>query len=135
MRLAVLCATTLTLALSGCASIVSKSNWPVQVTSSPENAEVEIRNKSGEVVHKGRAPFTVTLKSGAGYFSGENYSLIGHAPGHAEGNASLNTEMNGWFIGNIVFGGLIGFLIVDPLTGAMWRLPEKVHVALPAVQS
>ena len=27
--------------------------------------------------------------------------------------------MNGWYIGNILFGGLIGFLIVDPLTGAM----------------
>ena len=33
--------------------------------------------------------------------------------------------LNGWYIGNVVFGGLIGLLIVDPETGAMWRLDEN----------
>ena len=28
------------------------------------------------------------------------------------------------------FGGLIGFLIVDPATGAMWRLPDSYHANL-----
>jgi len=35
-----------------------------------------------------------------------------------------------WYLaGNIVFGGIAGWLIVDPLTGAMWRLsPKEVNV-------
>ncbi len=33
--------------------------------------------------------------------------------------------MNGWYAGNIVFGGLIGILIVDPATGAMWDIKEN----------
>lgn len=35
--------------------------------------------------------------------------------------------MNGWYIGNLLFGGIIGLLIVDPATGAMWTLiPRKL---------
>ena len=33
-------------------------------------------------------------------------------------------------IGNILFGGLIGILIVDPITGAMWTLPDELTVTL-----
>jgi hypothetical protein len=33
--------------------------------------------------------------------------------------------MSGWYIGNILFGGLIGMLVVDPQTGAMYRLEPK----------
>ena len=116
--------------LASCASIVSKSSWPVHVSATPENAEVEIVDQSGQVVHKARAPFTVTLKSGAGYFDGETYSFRGSAPGWGAGVASADTQMNGWFFGNILLGGVIGMLIVDPATGAMWKLPEHVHVTL-----
>jgi len=31
--------------------------------------------------------------------------------------------LSGWYWGNILFGGLIGVLIVDPITGKMWKLP------------
>jgi len=29
---------------------------------------------------------------------------------------------------DLAFGGIVGFLIIDPLTGAMFRLPETVIV-------
>lgn len=39
----------------------------------------------------------------------------------------LEKKFNAWYIGNIVFGGLIG-IIVDPITGAMYKLkPEDVN--------
>ena len=34
----------------------------------------------------------------------------------------IESKTNGWYIGNLLFGSLIGFLIIDPLTGAMWTL-------------
>ena len=34
----------------------------------------------------------------------------------------------GFAFGNILFGGIIGMVIVAPLTGAMWKLPEMVQV-------
>ena len=36
-------------------------------------------------------------------------------------------------LGNLVFGGLIGYIIVDPLTGAMWKLDERFVVNTGAV--
>ena len=40
------------------------------------------------------------------------------------------STMDGWFIGNLLFGGIIGVLIVDPITGAMWKLPKQLTVTL-----
>lgn len=121
--------------LASCASIVSHSSWPVNVTATPPDAEVEITNQAGNVVHKAKAPFTVTLKSGAGFFDGERYTLTATAPGYASTTSVLDTDVNGWYVGNIVFGGIIGFLLVDPATGAMYKLPETAHVELAKTQS
>src|SRR5262245_33120628 len=85
-----------TLALStGCASIVSKSTWPVEVTTTPANAEVEVVSETGTVVQKATAPFTASLKSGVGYFDGEKYTLRCSAPGYEPKSAILDTTVNG----------------------------------------
>jgi hypothetical protein len=31
----------------------------------------------------------------------------------------VDGTVNGWYFGNVVFGGLIGMIAVDPATGAM----------------
>jgi hypothetical protein len=53
-----------------------------------------------------------------------NISKAGFAPQ----TIPVNSRANGWYIGgNILFGGLIGWLIVDPLNGHMYTLaPEYV---------
>jgi hypothetical protein len=48
----------------------------------------------------------------------------------------LDSTLSGWYFGNILIGGLIGLLIVDPLTGAMYDLePENIEQSLTAVQA
>jgi len=115
------------LTATGCASIVSESRYPVSVTSAPSGANYEISNEAGSVVSSGVTPNQVTLKAGAGYFDGEKYTVSYRKDGYVPNSETLNTRMNGWYWGNIVFGGLIGMLIVDPLTGAMYRLPEGIN--------
>ena len=61
--------------LSGCASIVGNSSYPVAINSSPSEAKFTISNESGKEVQSGTTPATVTLKSCAGYFDGEKYSV------------------------------------------------------------
>jgi hypothetical protein len=75
-------------------------------------------------VHNGSTPNTVTLPSGRGYFKGEAYTITFKKEGYAEASTILDTSMSGWYWGNILIGGLIGMLVVDPLTGAMYKLPE-----------
>lgn len=113
-----------TLGLSGCASILGESKYPVTVTSAPPGAAFEVTDKNGQVVHSGSTPSTVTLKSGKGYFSGQTYTLRFKKPGYADRTVTLDSSLSGWYWGNILFGGLIGMLIVDPATGAMFKLPE-----------
>lgn len=118
------------LLVTGCASIVSKSSYPVVITSSPDQANFTITNKSGMNVHSGKTPSTVTLKSGCGYFKGETYNIAFQKDGYSSDSATIDSSMDGWYVGNIIFGGLIGILIVDPVTGAMWKLPPTVSATM-----
>jgi len=132
MRHAIACGTliVLALALSGCATIMGKSQRPVTITSEPDGAEISIANHAGKTVYEGRTPTTITLKAGRGYFKGENYVVRFAREGYVPRETAIARKTNGWYVGgNFVFGGLIGWLIVDPATGAMWKL-EDVHMAL-----
>jgi uncharacterized protein YceK len=113
------------LLMAGCASIVSKSQYPVKISSQPQEAEITIVNKSGETVFTGKTPTTVTLKAGAGYFKGENYTVTFKKEGFPSHTTQIVRELDGWYLlGNILIGGLIGWFIVDPITGAMWTLED-----------
>jgi len=117
-------------ALSGCASIVSDSSYPVNISSTPDQASYEIVDFKGVTVQRGTTPATVTLKSGSGSYSSARYTVKFQKEGFAEQTVQLNSSLDGWYFGNIIFGGLIGMLIVDPITGAMWKLPESATVSL-----
>jgi len=112
---------------TGCATIVSKSTYPVMLNSNPSGASVTIKNKSGVAVQNVTTPATVMLKAGDGFFSKANYTLEFEKDGYSPYTTMLTASMDGWYIGNLVFGGLIGFLIVDPATGAMWKLDPIVY--------
>jgi hypothetical protein len=93
---------------------------------------VTLKNKRGIKILKGTIPTVITLPSSSGFFSGADYSLVFEKDGFEPVTVTLSSELNPWYIGNILFGGLIGFLVVDPATGAMFRLPEQVHGTLAA---
>jgi hypothetical protein len=120
------------LALSGCASIFNGQTQSVVIKSVPDGASVLVKNKSGESVHTGTAPVTLTLKRGAGYFKSEVYTVSFTKEGFAPKELTITGSMSGWYIGNLLFGGLIGMLAVDPVTGAMYVFPDSVSGTLEA---
>jgi hypothetical protein len=97
----------------------------VAIASSPVGATVSIVNSHGQEVFTGVTPIATSLKSGAGFFAGEHYTVNFSMPGYETKTANLGTSVNGWYFGNILFGGVIGLLIVDPATGAMYRLDQQ----------
>lgn len=121
-----------TLCLAGCATIFNGTTQTVNVQSEPPGASVAITDRDGKPVHTGTAPMTVTLERGAGYFRSQSYKMVFSKPGFADKELLVESSISGWYIGNILFGGLIGMLAVDPATGAMYSLPESVSATLEA---
>lgn len=123
------------LALTGCATIIGSTTQPLTIKSTPEGAAVSVTNRAGEKIHSGLAPLTVVLNRGAGYFKPEIYTIKFEKEGFESKEVVVIAQVNGWYFGNIIFGGLIlGMLIVDPNTGAMYSLStDKVDEALQAV--
>ena len=118
---------TTILFLAACASIVSDSKGVVTISSNPTAAQIAIADQSGVEVYRGTTPATITLDASAGYFDGQEYTVTFSKEGYDSTTVKVDSTINGWYVGNIVFGGLIGWLIVDPLTGAMWALDTE-HV-------
>ena len=107
---------------SSCATIFGHSTYPVSVNSTPSGATVSITDKKGKEVYKGASPAIVNLKSSAGFFAKAEYQVKISSTGYAEQIIPVNFNLNGWYFGNILIGGLIGMLVIDPATGAMWKL-------------
>ena len=115
----------LSLTVMSCATIVNGSRQTVDFSSQPAGATVSINGAK-----HGTTPTQVRLKrnanmpgspSGRGYYD-VKIELDGYYPYEVK----VKREFNGWFIGNIVIGGLIG-IIVDAATGSMYKLsPDQV---------
>ena len=123
----------------GCASIVHNGNRDIAINSDPPGATASIRKSGGgvdEVVTVQKTPCTVSLDPRKGYFKGQNYTLRLELSGYQTAEIELTPKMSGWYWGNLVFGGLIGMLAVDPATGAMWNIePSKIDQKLSGGQS
>jgi len=130
-KLSSLAIASVLLTATGCASIVSKSSYPVVINSNPGQAEITITDETGKTIYSGKTPTTVTLDTKSGYFKGKDYTVTFKKDGYAKHTAEIKRGVDGWYVaGNIVFGGLIGWLIVDPATGAMWTLPKEMETTL-----
>jgi hypothetical protein len=71
------------------------------------------------------------LNRSHGYFSGEDYKLVFEEAGCYPYEMHVMSTVDGWYFGNILFGGLIGIIIVDPATGDMYTLaPRDVNCNL-----
>ncbi|MBR5300847.1 MAG: hypothetical protein IKU36_11485 [Bacteroidales bacterium] len=122
-KLFALCA--LTFSLSSCATIFTATKYPVSFTTNPEGASVKIENRAGKVVFEGTTPTVVKLKSSAGYMQKEEYTITFAKDGYVQKTVHISAELDGWYIGNLLLGGLPGMLIIDPLSGAMYKIADE----------
>lgn len=120
------------LALTGCASIVSKSNWPVNFKSNPPGAEVVITDNMGNEIERGITPAIITLKASDGYFSSATYYAEFKLKDYETAKKGIHANISGWYFLNIPlpYGLIFGLFVVDPLTGAMWKLQPICSVNL-----
>ena len=126
------------LVLASCATIVGDATHTMPIASKPDGATVSIKDEKGVLTFKGQTPTTVTLsKSDGSYFGGKTYYVTVSKDGFDPQTFTVKATPNGWYIGgNLIFGGLIGWLIVDPLTGKMYKMSmERVDATLSQTRS
>jgi len=117
---------------TACASTIGKSEYSVAISSNPPGAKYLIKDEDGQVFHSGQTPSTVTLNASEGYFNKAEYIIELKKDGYYSYNEDLNAEVDVLYIVNFISPDLaiIGGLIVDPVTGAMWELPSTKHIIL-----
>lgn len=123
--------------MTSCASIVSKSSYPISINSAPSEAQIVIKDKKGIEIFSGQTPATLKLKSGSGFFGKARYQVTFNKLGYQQKTVPVEFKLNGWYYGNLLFGGIIGMLIIDPATGAMYKLETEFlnETLVPAKQT
>lgn len=107
------------LILSSCATIVSGTKQKVSFSSTPDSAIVIVDN-----VEVGKTPVNMKLSR-----KDEHYVII-KLDGYETFETKITREFNGWYLGNVIFGGLIG-LIVDASNGAIYCLkPNNINTSM-----
>lgn len=112
---------TLAIALltSSCATIISGSKQNVKFESNPSTATIYI-----DEVEVGKTPFEIKLTRKS------EHSVMIKLDGYQTYETKLTKKFNAWYIGNILFGGLIG-VIIDPITGAIYNLtPDQINAQM-----
>jgi uncharacterized protein YceK len=112
---------------SGCATIIHGTNQDVRISSDPTGADVVIYNSHNTVVYNSSTPAVAKLKRGEGFFGGATYRVEITKPGYQTQTVHISSSLasGSYLVGNFLFGGFLGWLIVDPLTGGMWVLKPK----------
>ena len=115
---------------SGCASII-KGGGDESFTfkSDPTSAQVTILDlkDADKTIVQNHTPFSIALHKKHAFFSGGKYWVQVTKPGYKDIGFEIKGTVNGWYTGgNLIFGGLLGYLIVDPATGAMWNLTPQL---------
>jgi len=124
---------SLVMLVSGCATIMGHSTQLMPINSTPSDATILVTDEKGMDVFKGLTPTSVTLqKSDGSYWGKKSYTVRISKDGFETQTVQVTANANGWYIGgNILFGGLIGWFIVDPLNGNMYNLsPEAINSAM-----
>lgn len=113
--------------LSGCASIMGNNKVNVKIDSDVSGANYIIKDNDGVEIKRGVTPDNVLLKTSKGYFSKKHYVITTTKDGYAVENTYLDPELSNWYVlGNLLIGGLVGWVIVDPITGAMYTFPDSL---------
>lgn len=111
------------LLVSGCATIVASGPDLVPISSKPPGAMVYV-----DGVPVGVTPVTVPLKrSGSGRIRIE---LEGYEPVFV----TQDKVFNGWFLGNILIGGLIGIIIDVATSNVTKHSTDPVMVVLRPIE-
>lgn len=121
--------------LSSCATVMRENSQSIPIKANVDKVDIKLVDKNGQTVFEGQTPTTVNLKTSLnGYFNPQKYTVIASKDGYKTHTSVLDWHVSGWYyVGNLVFGGILGYLIIDPITGDMYYLDEEVNLNMTPI--
>lgn len=120
--------------MCGCASILSKSQYGVDLGSSPPGASVRVLSMpDAKLVYEGTTPARVTLPAGRGFGEGANYVAHFEKPGFGVQSEVIGRSVDMMFMISILTFNPLAYGI-DAATGAMWQLEPSISVTFYPTQ-
>jgi hypothetical protein len=115
------------LIFNSCATIISGGGKKdVFIGSTPTNANFRVIDERGKLVYEGITPKVLALKAGGdAYLKMKRYEVRFTKEGYYPTSNMIYGQFNPWYLGNLCIGGLIGMLLVDPLTGSMFMIENN----------
>lgn len=103
-----------------CGTLAHGTNQTIEIASIPPGARVRFEPADIELV----TPAVVELPRKRDQLA--TFELAGHDPRARQ----INRQISGWFVANLLLGGIPGMLI-DLLTGGAWMLePDQIEIEL-----
>jgi len=114
------------LALPGCALVIKGSSQSIAITTPPtDGANCTLSSSQGN--WQVTSPGAVTVQR-----SKDDMQVRCTKPGWQDGFGNIPSNFEGWTVGNIILGGVIG-LGVDAATGAINNYPNAFQVPMVPV--
>ena len=116
----------LTLTFTSCSSVIYRSKQDVRIKSQ-SGTKIAIKDSFGNTIVEGEEQLSIKLDRAKGFFEKGNYVIEVTKEGYKPVTMGLTGEMNkgSYIVGNLLLtplGTLLGMVVIDPLTGAMWSL-------------
>ena len=122
--------------LVSCATVLHSGPQSITITSEPPEARVTITNLwTRQLLLQATTPVVAPLARHAGYMRPARYQMVVEKPGYQPYVILIRAELEKRYFGNFLAGGPLGFFVIDPLTGAMYALPSRIHAVLVTVDS
>jgi hypothetical protein len=135
-RYFLLCVLVGSVSVISCATVLHSGPEPVTITSEPPDARVTITDlRTHQRLVQANTPVVAPLARHAGYMRPARYQVVVEKPGYQPYVLLLQAELEKQYFGNFVAGGPLGLLVIDPLTGAMYALPARLHAVLVTADS
>ena len=122
--------------LSSCATVMRENSQSIPIKANVDKVDIKLVDKNGQTVFEGQTPTTVNLKTSlSGYFNPQKYTVIASKDGYKTQTSVIDWHVSGWYyVGNLALGGIIGYLVIAPISGDMYYLDEEVNLNMTPIK-
>ena len=110
--------------LTNCATVTQGSSQTIYFDTAPTGAECDLMREGNMLYSKVKTPITLEIEKDK-----DDLMVICRKEGYKETQIHTSSDFEGWALGNLFLGGIIG-VGIDAASGALNEYPNQVLIPL-----